>query len=374
MEKRSVPTFPHVAVNADTLAGGFHHAAIGCYEQGLRVQTPKHREGLPLGYDAHVTVTISDPLAEPLIHRVGLSEDPRGVVQYVLEVTHGIHDHWKKDPDNPDDLRWGYTYHERFDSQIPFALAKIKDDFQKKGRATGRDYFFTIWRPEEDSILDQPDPPCFQNGQFRLINEDSEDPNSQLFLHYLTHWRSRDGIKAWNENNLAQVKIQGLMAQKLSNMLEREVQVGSYTDTSNSWHIYGAYVPEGIEESIRAMKKETREEGINIFNEISRGVPLIGPVNMTFSSQATQEASRICPEKFAMDLGSYLYAGGGEEYLKRVVAAQLDAENQGHGQNLGETELIGLGYDLEDFSYPKDWDSWPKEWDQEPDPALLRGS
>jgi hypothetical protein len=41
----------------------------------------------------------------------------------------------------------------------------------------------------------------------------------------------------------------------------------------------------------------------------------------------------------------------------------MDAEKKGQGLNQSKPRLIELGYDLESFAYPKDWDSWPESWD-----------
>ena len=61
-------------------------------------------------------------------------------MQYILEMTHGIHNHWKKSPEHPN--RWGYTYNERFDSQLPFVFQRIKADWDEKpnqwGEGVGR--------------------------------------------------------------------------------------------------------------------------------------------------------------------------------------------------------------------------------------------
>jgi len=319
--------FPAILIEADSVAEAFHHAVLACYKRGCRTQTPKHREGMPPGCDAHITIKVNHPDREPLIHKAGLVEDPRGVVQYILEVTHGIHNHWKKDPNNPNDTQWGYTYNERFSEQMPFVFAKIKNDYEKKGRVSGRDYFFSIWRVTEDSILEQEDPPCWQSGQLRFV----EDEKRNLFLNFNTYWRSRDLAKAWNENVIAMTKLQKLLAAKASDVLGREVKIGSYIDTSASLHIYGAYLAEGFDRRIEKM--------------------MSGNVN-----------------DFTMSLEDYL---SDEEYLKRVIAAQSDFERKTGQKNASEQTLRENGYHLETFPYPKEWNSWPKEWDAEPDKKLL---
>jgi thymidylate synthase len=322
-----IPRIPAILVRGETIGEAYHHALIACYEQGLRIETPKHREGLPLGYDAHVTVEVSHPTEEPMLHKKSLNDDARGLMQYILEVTHGIHDHWIKDPEDPEDAHWGYTYHKRFKTQIPFAFGKAKKDYTEKGRVSGRDYFFSTWRPQHDSILEQPDPPCFQNGQMRFIRGN----DGKLNLHYLNCWRSRDDVGAWNENNVAQVRLMKLLAAKASSIFGEEVKPGYYTDTSTSLHIYGSYL-----DKIASQIEEMRRGRVG---------------------------------DFTMSLEDYL---GDEASLKRIIAAQMDYEAKTTNKNASEQELKENGYDLATFAYPAEWDTWPKEWDIELDPKLLK--
>ena len=310
-----------ISVYGNNLAEATHNAILACYDGGARVETPKHRQGGSLGYDADMIVRVENPLETPNVSYPGMHDDPRGIVQYVLEVTHGIHNHWKKSEEHPD--RWGYTYNERFVNQLPFVFQRIKSDFEEKGRITGRDYQFTIWRPGEDITLEQEDPPCFQRGHLRFLM----NSNGEHVLNYISDWRSRDLLKAWNENNLAQVQLQHLFTEKVSDMLGVPVNMGAYIDRSSSLHLYGFYVDrDGLDKQIEIMKEKGHE--------------------MLSSS-----------------LDDYL---GDQEGLKRLVATQSDAEAKGHGLNLSEGELTKLGYDLDTFEYPAEWNTWPKEWDAEP--------
>ncbi len=288
-----------------------------------------------------MTIRVANPDAEPKIYTPGMHDDGRGVVQYILEVTHGIHDHWKKSEEHP--LRWGYTYHERFVDQLPFIFQRIKADWDEKkgqwangmGRPSGRDYQFAIWRAGEDIILEQPDAPCFQLGQIRLL----QDSKGDLKMNYQTHWRSRDLLKAWNENNVAQVELMKLMRNKISNMLDVPVELGSYIDHSSSLHLYGLYFDrDALEKRIEIMQNRSLEE-------------------------------------LSMDMETFLSSGidgGSAEELKRLVAAQTDAADKGHGLNLSGRNLETLGYDLENFRYPSDWDApWPARWGEKPDITKL---
>jgi len=322
---------PVIYVPATCLAEAVHKSILACHDEGRRVETPKQKPGMTLGYDADMIVRIEIPDSEPKICFPGYYEDERGTIQYILEVTHGIHNHWKKNPNDPNDTKWGYTYNERFVNQIPFILARIKKDWDDKKRISGRDYQFVTWRADEDIILEQEDPPCLQRGQFRFV----QDSRGDIVMGYITDWRSRDLLKAWNENIVGQIELMKLFRDKVSNMLGIPIKLGSYIDRSSSLHLYGLYVD--------------RDDLENIINNMKRDGW----------------------EKRSMSLEDYL---GDRTELKRIVAAQTDATDRGLGTNLNSSALKDLGYDLANFPYPTEWDTWPKSWDREADPALLRRS
>ena len=63
-------------------------------------------------------------------------------------------------------------------------------------------------------------------------------------LNLNTHWRSRDGYKAWFMNAFALTDLQRIVAEEISEKLGDEVSVGRYVDISDSFHIYGSYFDE----------------------------------------------------------------------------------------------------------------------------------
>lgn len=333
-----------ILVKADNLAEGVHKAIIACHDYGARVETPKHKPGMSLGYDAPIVVSVKNAAAQPQVYFPAMHDTPIGTMQYILEVTHGIHNHWKKSKEEPH--FWGYTYNERFVDQLPFVFQRIKADWDDKkikegiGRISGRDYQFDIWRAGEDIVLSQPDAPCFQRGSLRFV----QNEKGEWVMNYNTTWRSRDLLKAWNQNNLGQVGspaapgLMHLFRDKIQSMLGVPIQLGTYNDYAESLHLYGLYVDrDGLEHQIEQMK----------------AVPY-------------QEKS--------MALDDYLLAnmeGADIPGLKRIIAAQSDAEKKGHGKNQPLQTLRNLGYDLDNFQYPSDWDRWPDSWDVEPNPELL---
>lgn len=338
-EIRGAGKLPVISVEGENLAEATHKAIIACYLNGARIETPKQKFGMTLGYDGIIAVTVKNPDQEPKINYAGVVEDGRGIMQYILEVTHGIHNHWKKTKEEPH--FWGYTYNERFVDQIPFVLQRIKHDWDEKpndwgsgiGRPSGRDYQFAIWRAGEDIILEQQDPPCWQLGQIRFLM----DREGNLVMNYITTWRSRDLAKAWNENNVAQIELMKLLRAKISDMLGVEVKLGNYIDISTSLHLYGLYFDrDGLENNIKRM--------------------------MTTDYR---DMSTTLEDYFSLP------DGDNAESLKRIISAQMDAESKGHGKNPSRETLRQLGYNLETFNYPEEWDTWPSSWNSIPDISKL---
>jgi hypothetical protein len=331
---------PVIQIEAKNLAEATHKTIIACHDYGFRKETPKQRYGMTLGYDADITVRVSNPDSEPKVYFPGMYDDGRGVVQYNLELTHGIHNHWTKSPENPE--FWGYTYNGRVVDQLPFVFARIKKDWEDKkgewgngkGRISGRDYQFGIWKPSDDIILEQQDPACWQRGQISFnLNEKGE-----IVMNYQTDWRSRDLLKAWNMNNIAQIELMKLMAAKVSDMLGVPIKLGAYIDRASSLHEYGLYVDrDGLEKQISRMKKDGWK-------------------------------------KKSMGLDDYFAVSGRDKTgLKRVISAQMIAEQMGHGLNQPISKLEELGFNLDKWTYPAEWDTWAKSWDRKPNPKLLKG-
>lgn len=337
LSKREEGKIPIIGIQADNLAEATHKAIIACHDFGARIETPKQREEMTLGYDANMIIEVKNPDSDPKIYFPGIHDDGRGIMQYILEVTHGIHNHWKKNTEHPE--WWGYTYNERFIDQLPFVFQRIKADWDsKKGRwgdgrgaISGRDYQFAIWRAGEDIILEQQDPPCFQLGNIRFLLDNQGD----LVMNYQTNWRSRDLLKAWNENNIAQIELMKLFKDKISNMLEVPIKLGSYIDHSDSLHLYGLYIDrDNLEEQINTMKLmgyEGNSLGLHDYITMTSGKSISG--------------------------------------LKGFIYAQSLAEKDGHGLNQPEELLLSKGYSTD--NYPDAWDSWDPRWDSKPDKSKL---
>ena len=203
-------------------------------------------------------------------------------------------------------------------------------------------------------------------------------------MNYQTNWRSRDLLKAWNENNIAQVELMKGFRNKIQDMLQVPVKLGSYTDHSDSLHLYGLYYQnDGLEGQVERMKgyKDTGEliekVGQMIENDgeasrfkkfFSKKAIMNNKDNPEFLSNLKEVWSSTNYKQKSMSLKNYL---GDADEMKRLVAAQMDAEANGHGLNQSEDTLKKLGYDLTSFQYPESWNSWDPAFDVKPDITKL---
>ena len=247
---------PTISINADCLPQAWEKTVIAVWENGADVKTQYDKPADKPSKDATVMVTVTDPFAEPRIHK-NFPGGPEELESYRQEVVDGIHDHWI----DPAAGKWTYTYHERLfayspvedirraDSPKPFIpidQVRFIIDALAKTNHTRRAQAIT-WMPTADPNTD--DPPCLQRIWCRLI----ADAGGNLVLNMNTHWRSRDLYKAWYMNVYALTDLQRIIAEKISKKIDSPVKVGRYVDISDSLHIYGSYF-ENAEKEVAKMK------------------------------------------------------------------------------------------------------------------------
>jgi len=244
---------PVIHVSAANLPEAWEKAIVACWERGATVRTEYDRRDAagdfvdPPSRDATVIAEVADPLAEPRIHK-NFPGGPEELEIYRQEVVDGIHDHWV---DSADPDKWTYTYHERMFGyrattdvkdpaapslppvdQIAYAVRKCAEThYSRRAQAV-------TWIPNADPQTD--DPPCLQRLWFRILHDDAGD----AVLNLNTHWRSRDGYKAWFMNAFALTDLQRAVAERIAEQCGRPVRVGRYVDISDSFHIYGSYFEE----------------------------------------------------------------------------------------------------------------------------------
>ncbi len=244
---------PVIHVAGDNLPHAWETAILETWNRGAKVRTEydsKDNKGNfidPPSRDATMIISVNNPFAEPRIHK-NIPGGPEELEVYRQEVVDGIHDHWV-DPADP--TKWTYTYHERVSAyaattnlddpnaprfppidQLEYIVDKLSEAlYSRRAQAI-------TWIPSADPQTD--DPPCLQRLWFRGLRD--EDGTAVLNLN--THWRSRDGYKAWFMNAFALTDLQRDVAGRLSERLGEPVRVGGYTDISDSFHIYGSYFRE----------------------------------------------------------------------------------------------------------------------------------
>lgn len=175
---------------------------------GDKIPTDYDKPNEPSSLDKAVMIEIFTPWNPPIFSKCVWVNGVKGLLDYKDEVLYGTHDSLV------DTL--GYTYHERFASQ----LKGVQDELLRN-QHTRRAQFIT-WQPEKD--LGSPYPPCFQRGWFRVRR-------GKLDFH--THWRSRDALKAWGSNVFAFAHLHKERADKFN------LPIGVYREFIDSAHIYG---------------------------------------------------------------------------------------------------------------------------------------
>lgn len=234
---------PALAVRGRGLAETWELSLLALYAYGCEMRTEYDRKDAagnfvePASRDCTMRLIVEDPLSEPVIHR----SFPGGLdalEEYRQEVVDGIKDHWCRNPEDPSDQRWEYTYHERiFNYRLPGEkVGRDQIAAVVKGLAENpysRRQQAIIWKVWEDVGI--PDPACMQSLWFRVMT----DEQGIWRLNLNVRFRSRDAYEAAFMNCFALIHLQARVAQELSAKVGREVRLGRYIDESDSYHVYG---------------------------------------------------------------------------------------------------------------------------------------
>lgn len=280
---------PVIAASGESLAEAWENAMIGLYFFGCDIRTQydtRDEHGSYIGppsKDCTMLMSIENPTSEPIIHLGGIPGGFEDLEEYVQEVRDGIKDHWIREPLDPEDTRWQYTYHERlFRYELPlsefdqflYQLPKEeKKKFYEKETAhflLDHDYVKVVekeikgkkqrfvqinqiqylikklaqqpftrqaqaitWQPYMDT--DIYDPACLQSMWFRILDDEDLKPTLNMNIRF----RSRDAYDASFMNCFAFIHIMEYVAQEVGKRIGREVKIGRYMDESDSFHIYG---------------------------------------------------------------------------------------------------------------------------------------
>jgi thymidylate synthase len=247
---------PILHVEGDCIARAWELSLIELHQKGCALKTEYDKPEDPPSKDATITITITDPLKEPMIHK-DFPGGPLELQEYVMEVCDGIKDHLVRDPNDPKDTRWEYTYHQRlFVHSVPalktFNQIEILCQKLAKTPHTRRAQAIT-WKVWEDN--DCYDPPCLQSIWCRILEE-----AGQPVLSMNVRFRSNDAYKAAFMNIFALVQLQQRIAARVSELSGQAIVAGRYVHMVDSYHIYGSNFKEFEGRFLGALQKRTFEQ------------------------------------------------------------------------------------------------------------------
>ena len=253
-------SIPVLTARGHGIAEAWENSLIALHEHGTDIRTQYDKPEDPPSRDATMIITVEDPLAEPMIHKdfPGGLED---LQEYVMEVVEGIKNHLVRDPDDPEDTRWEYTYNERlFHYTVPGLADKTFDQIdliaQKLSKTPySRRAQAITWKVWEDNFCY--DPACLQSIWCRITEDPEEDA---WVLNTNVRFRSNDAYKAAFMNMFALVQLQRLIAGRITELAGRAVRLGRYAHMADSYHIYGAYFREFRERFLRGLERRSFEE------------------------------------------------------------------------------------------------------------------
>jgi len=264
---------PVLTVSGDSIARTWEKSLTKLFLNGVNVATQYDAPGDPPSKDCSMVMVVDDPAAEPMIHKdmPGGLED---LQEYVMEVCDGIKDHWVRDPNDPNDKRWEYTYHDRLfnygynstpenwphSTSVTYydQIGKMCD--QLAGCLYTRRAQAITWKVWEDQSCY--DPPCLQSIWCRIL------PGDTLYLNMNVRFRSRDAYKAAFMNMFALVQLQQRIANNISEKLGQDVRLGRYMDVSDSYHIYGKNLAEFENRFLKAIMERTFEERTMRYDDV----------------------------------------------------------------------------------------------------------
>jgi thymidylate synthase len=248
---------PVLNVEADCIARGWENSLIELHAKGCDIRTQYDKADDPPSKDCTMILTIRKPLKEPMLHK-DFPGGPLELQEYVMEVCEGIKDHLVRNPEDPSDTRWEYTYHQRLFSyalpgarpsdQIEAMCSKLAEvPFTRRAQAV-------TWKVWEDN--DCYDPPCLQSLWARL----TEAGDDEWALSLNVRFRSNDAYRAAFMNIFALVHLQKKMAERISELSGRRIRVGRYCHMADSYHIYGSNFREFETRFLGAIRKRTFEQ------------------------------------------------------------------------------------------------------------------
>ena len=292
---------PILTARGNGLAEAWENSLLEVYYNGLSMKTQYDKSEDPPSKDCTMLMIVNDPFGEPMIHRdfPGGLEDMQ---EYVMEVVDGIKDHLVRDPNDPNDKKWEYTYHQRlfnYDviqtlpagqgadgnwypaepvkktyNQIEMVCEKLaQTPYTRRAQAV-------TWKVWEDNTCY--DPACLQSIWCRCVEDEGI-----LWLNTNVRMRSNDSYKAAMMNIFAFAMLQKYMAERISQLSKREVRIGRYCHLADSYHIYGSYFKEFESRFLKNYKERTFEDRTFRYEDVKpimdEAIPMIREKMKTFA-------------------------------------------------------------------------------------------
>ncbi len=256
MIEQHMKGIPILHVEADCIARAWEQSLIELHRHGCNLKTQYDKPGDPPSKDATMIITITDPLSEPMIHK-DFPGGPEELQEYVMEVCEGIKDHLVRNPEDPKDTRWEYTYHQRlfaYEASGGKPLDQIETLCRKLAAVPhSRRAQAITWKVWEDN--DCYDPACMQSIWCRITEEDG-----QSVLSMNVRFRSNDAYKAAFMNIFALVQLQQRIASRIAELTGKSIQLGRYCHMVDSYHIYGSYFKEFEGRFLGMLEKRSFEQ------------------------------------------------------------------------------------------------------------------
>ena len=264
-------SIPVLVARGDSLAEMWENSLIELHKNGSRARTQYDKKDAsgkyidPPSMDCTMLMVCEHPMSDPMIHRAfpGGLED---LEEYRLEVLDGIKNHWVRDPKNPDDQRWEYTYNGRL-TAYPVKRADAKGklkvvpynqfDYMVNKLAENpytRRAIAHTWVVGEDNEYESP--PCLQGVWIRALPND----DGSLVLNMDVRFRSRDAYDAAFMNCFALMHLQQEFARRLSEKVGKKVTLGRYVDFADSYHVYGRRIADFEERFLKLLKERSFED------------------------------------------------------------------------------------------------------------------
>ena len=278
---------PVLMAEGECIARAWENALLRLHQSGCEIQTQYDKADDGPSKDATMILTVHEPLAEPMIHR----DFPGGfeeLQEYVMEVCEGIKDHCVRDPNDPSDTRWEYTYHQRlFRYEVPTLgpMDQIEHVCQQLAKTpyTRRAQAIT-WKVWEDAACY--DPACLQSVWCRIIEQ-----SGRRVLSMNVRFRSNDAYKAAFMNIFALVRLQGIIAARIAELSGEPVALGRYCHVADSFHIYGSNLKEFEARFLGAIQKRTFEQRTMRYEDVRDMMESARPAIMEKARKMGRNAS-----------------------------------------------------------------------------------